>query len=432
MRDHALNLARIVRENRGDFFWIALGQSLTLLAALLSLKLLTNFLAPDEYGYFVLGLAIMGMTQQFSFGPIAQVVLRFQPICAQQGAGAVFRVTVKRLHRHTGLAILALTLTVAWIMSKSSAEWPRLLILTALAAIASGLNMSLLNILMAQGKHTRMVRRQLAEAWLRLLAALMAIWIFQPSAQAVMGGYASASILVALITWRGLLAPISGEEPAISQIKSTEKQMFVYAYPFILFGLLGSASLYGDRWIVQHCCGLAGVGIYAAIYQLANAPVMVLANVTNQLLLPIVFNHGNAELEREKAAGGHALALATLLLAGLFAVLAGVAFVFGKSLLTLLTAPAIAAHYRLLWPILAALALFHLAQLQAAKGFRLLRPGDYIVPKILHAAILLAFGGYLSEAWGMGGMTLALGISSAVYLLAMLYANSKIEAIPRH
>jgi len=63
---------------RVELFWVALGQGASLLLGILTLKLLTLLLGPEEYGRFVLLLTIPGMLNLFFYGPIGQAVSRSQ------------------------------------------------------------------------------------------------------------------------------------------------------------------------------------------------------------------------------------------------------------------------------------------------------------------------------------------------------------------
>ncbi|SMB23856.1 protein of unknown function [Sterolibacterium denitrificans] len=71
---------------RGELFWVALGQGCTLLLGVLTLKLLTVLLGPEEYGSFVLALSIAVI-----FVSVVEVILRssqrFEAILLEDNGG---------------------------------------------------------------------------------------------------------------------------------------------------------------------------------------------------------------------------------------------------------------------------------------------------------------------------------------------------------
>ena len=63
-----------------------------------------------------------------------------------------------------------------------------------------------------------------------------------------------------------------------------------YTTPIRLFAIFAIISQYSDRWVILANSNEALVGIYAAIYMIANAPVMLISNITSQYISPVVFD----------------------------------------------------------------------------------------------------------------------------------------------
>ncbi len=49
-------------------------------------------------------------------------------------------------------------------------------------------------------------------------------------------------------------------------------------------------TLYADRWILQSLAGEREVGMYVALYQIANAPIVLTIGIINQFFVPIIFD----------------------------------------------------------------------------------------------------------------------------------------------
>ena len=57
--------------------WIISGQMATITGALVSVRMLTEYLSPDQYGHFALGLSIAVMVNQLIFGGISNGIGRY-------------------------------------------------------------------------------------------------------------------------------------------------------------------------------------------------------------------------------------------------------------------------------------------------------------------------------------------------------------------
>jgi glycosyltransferase involved in cell wall biosynthesis len=80
-----------------------------------------------------------------------------------------------------------------------------------------------------------------------------------------------------------------------------------------------------------------------------------------------------------------------------------------------------------LWILVVALSLFHLAQQMTLLGFSTKRPSVYVVPKLIHSASFLLLAVGVGVNFGLAGIASALAISSGVYFLLVYRANWRIS-----
>ncbi len=412
--------------------WVALGQALAFLGALVSIKVLTVILGPGAYGELAIGMTIAGVLHMFVYGPLEQVVLRYTSVYRERGDLNVFFATVRMLHVRLGAIILfVLVLAVAVIHTLAGAAWSALALAGILFGLAGGINATLSSLHNAF-RHRRVAAyHQAGDVWLRLLLAVAAISSIGPQAPAALLGFLVATAFIALSQLHALRASgVVRATPARidpSTQRGVVAEFLKYGTPYLWFALFAWLGTYSDRWIILHYLDSHAVGMYAAAYQIANAPVILFVGMTNQLLVPLIFERaGAATTVAQVRAGERLLNHALVAYTGAIMVFVAAAYYFAEPLIVALTSREFAPAASLLWLICAGLGLGSIGQLLVVKGLCYNRPQDYVWPKVLQTTALLATALILVAPLGLTGIALALCVSGAVYIAATAIANHRL------
>ncbi|MBI2311635.1 MAG: oligosaccharide flippase family protein [Betaproteobacteria bacterium] len=418
-----------VRKEAG---WVVAGQVLAFAGSLAAVKVLTNVMPPESYGELALGLSIAGLITMFLFGPLGQVVLRFYSVCLDRGHLAPYFQVLQRLHLQAlALLMIACVPVAAATYAMSGASWAWLAGAAILFGVVSGLQGSLQSLFSAMRERKACALFQAADVWLRLAFALLIIRWAGTRGYWAMAGYllgAVAVVALQIAAVRGRHSPNagkSGEKPG--RIKELEAEFLAYGLPFVSFAGLAAISQYADRWLLQAFWSEQQVGIYAALYQVASAPLILTMGVVSQLIIPVVFARAGGLTEKARLSSGRRLLSHTLVALGLaFLAITLFAYVWGEWLVAWFTNPAFAAHGDVLWIIVLALSFFNLAQLMVASGLSLNRSRIYFWPKLGQAAGLLIAGYFLVQEWAIPGMASALLLSSLLYFAWVGGVNVKL------
>jgi O-antigen/teichoic acid export membrane protein len=170
--------------------------------------------------------------------------------------------------------------------------------------------------------------------------------------------------------------------------------------------------------------------MYAAAYQIANAPIVLFVGVTNQFLVPLIFERaGMATTAVQIQASMRLLYRALVSYIGAILFFVATAYYFAEPLIVALTSAEFAPAAHLLWLICAGLGLASIGQLLVIKGLCYNRPQRYIWPKVLQTFALLVTALVLVGPLGLTGIALALCVSGTVYISATVAANHRI-ALP--
>lgn len=421
----------IVRGTRSELLWIVAGQVLTLLLGMLTLKLLTYLLGPEEYGRFALGLTVAGTLNLFVYGPLSHAVARYFHICANRGSLEELNRLVKLLLQGIALSVLVVSIAVAMLAYTWTAAdfgWGLLI----LAALGYGVAGGTLSVWLAD-LNTRRERRsyavlQSADALLRLTGSVVLVLLVGVMGSAAMLGFLLGAIASLMLTWWVRKAPPAGTQSHRKLFgKDTLSREFgAYASSISLFAIPAIFASYGDRWIIQQLLTDAHVGIYVALAQIANAPANLILAVFSQTINPILFQRAGDTTSGESMRDSRQILYrAMLLLIGLLALMTVVSYVFGEWIVITLTSPDFAPYARLLWVLVLSAAIFQVAQALAAEAFLFNRPVLLFIPKMLHAVVFLGLSLWLVGSRQLEGVAIAAVIAAAVYLPLVLATNAR-------
>ena len=431
-------LRRIFEQTRslqGELAWIIVGQILGFIAGFAGVKILTNQMGAAGYGQLALGLTIAGVIHLFVYGPLANVVSRYFVAYRERGDLSLYFPALRSIYGKLAVLLpLFSALAAAIVYVKAGQFWAVIILLSCLLGIASGVNASFTSLQSAIRQRKVVALHQGADSWLRItLAVLFVVFGGKNGGWAILG-YLVGTILIVISqrffalrnediagNWNGL--PSNNRE----RLDECRREFRNYALPFVFFAVFAMVSMYGDRWVLQALNGESAVGIYAAIYQIAAAPVNIFFAMVNQLMVPIVFERA-ADMSKEvNVTESAALLRVTVIFSSVSALLIVlIAACFSEPLVRLITNAEFARYHQLLWVSVMGLSLFHIAQISTMKGLNYNQPRIYFWPKVAQAASFLVFGYLLAKPFPLVGVAYSVCFSSAIYLIAVLIVNRRL------
>jgi O-antigen/teichoic acid export membrane protein len=129
------------------------------------------------------------------------------------------------------------------------------------------------------------------ESWLKPCAALLIIWLWQPSVDAILVGYIIGFGLALMIFYRPYTNPVkrySGK--TLPKQPQLMRQIIRYAIPLFPLALVTWISTLSDRYIIAGLLDYKAVGIYAAAYSIAFQPFLIAGGIVELTIRPVYFN----------------------------------------------------------------------------------------------------------------------------------------------
>lgn len=279
----------------GELFWIGLGQALSILGALVGVRLMTQALTPTSYGELALGMTVVAFTQQILWGPLGNAASRFFAPAQESGKIHIYLSAVWRLVTKSSLLSLSL-IVVAGLGLWLSGYAPLIVIVGAalLLSLLDGYNGNLNGIQNAARQRMVVAWHQCLGTWLRYLVAVGLIYLCGSFSSVAMLGYCLGGlIVVGSQLWFlqhkivSLKSRDAADDPA--EVAQWVNRMVAYGWPFAAWGIFTWAQVASDRWALQSFGLTRDVGLYAVLFQLGYYPVSLLAGLFTQLTAPVLF-----------------------------------------------------------------------------------------------------------------------------------------------
>lgn len=368
-------LSRLVYFFRTDVIWVAIGQLVTLVVGLLSLKIYTNLFSTAQYAYIALMMAMAAWVWTGVYQPLNQTILRFFPLAESEGWKDSFLPYVFSIEKKLALIVLFISGTLLSYFYSVDKE-PSFLLLVSLSAcmgIVYGGVHGLISFFLAQRKRREVAFLQSTDSLLRLSGGVIAFYYFSNTEYATATGIVFGGVLyflLAILIFRKSLAFKSNT----SQLKDLTNKLEGFNRYFkkmVLIMLLNASVINLDKWLLFYLIGGDGFGKYAAIYVLAIAMTSILYLFFEMLGFPLIFKQ-TVPAYRQKI-------LDLLLLFYILSLTIIVLLVdnFGEILLLFLTTPNIATEKETFTLLVLACGFLNLGRLLMVQGLAQKEPGKY-------------------------------------------------------
>ncbi|WDP85955.1 MAG: hypothetical protein HUN05_13080 [Desulfobacter sp.] len=143
-------------------------------------------------------------------------------------------------------------------------------------------------------RHYRTVTQSVFEIGRFFMAVCLILWLSKPSAEMALAGFVLSGLVTMAVHFfflKELVVKSSGK-PQLDQDQSSItdiRRLTRFQRPLIISNLCVWVVIMTERWSLQYFGSLFEVGGYAAVYQLAFAPMIFLSNFFIILTEPIIY-----------------------------------------------------------------------------------------------------------------------------------------------
>lgn len=320
--------------------WIVIGQVVTVAGALVLVRVLTEYLDPEQYGQLALGLTVAGLVNQVVMGGIIASIGRFYSIAAEKNDLPGFLAASGGLMGYATLAVGAIALLlIIGLVSAGQGQW---LALTAAVLVFSVLSTytSALNGIQNAARQRRVVAIHSGmDAWLKIgLAVGLMVWL-GTSSTAVVIGYACSTLLIIASQFIFLRRLIKSQNKSSDTDNKWKPKMWAFSWPMTVGGLFNWGYYASQRWALELFTTTDDVGHFYALTQIAYTPISMAAAMLISFLTPILFSRAGAATDSDRIKSTHHVVIrVALLVFGFTLSAAGITFFIHDFIFSLLVA----------------------------------------------------------------------------------------------
>ncbi len=402
-----------------EFAYVVAGQMFTAAGAWGGVRLLTEVLSPHEFGLYMLAMTGANFVHQLVFAPLGAATQRFWAAALdRRSLSSYYRAVFQLATRCVAITVLvAFSIFVGcfWWLDRA---WYMLGGPTFVFAVSWGLLMVADNLHSAARWRGTVAAHQAVTHWLRWCCAALCAWKCHGTAAAAMWGATAGVLLSGISRCIALQRLLSQSRETHLEPLLWKSQLLEYFLPFTVCGIFTWAVTSSDRWALALSSSAHDVGLYAVLYQLAYFPCVLLGDVIQQFVGPILFEKmgdGSDQTRLLQAWRWHWRVFGIALLT--FGGICVLAWCFAEPLLELLAAP----NYRSYAAGLPLLALagsfFSLGQMLALLIIGMAGSRAILWVKISHAIAGIATNFLLAYFAGIPGLLVAMPVSAGLYLL---------------
>gem|GEM_PF-875931 len=388
-------------------------QMLPAAAGFLLVTILTRLLTVEQYGVYALAATTVAVLSSLADGWVSNSVLRFLANAEETGrASQVLRSGVLYVLGSDALVLAAAGLVGTFIYRGLPLDWLTFASFVAVLAVAASLTDTGQAALRAQTRVWAYGAFNAGRAFGRLAASALGAVVLPNALIGALLGWAASAWLIALsigVAFRSRLrADIA--PPQVSQ--AWFKTFMTYGAPVSLSLLLNVVLAEADRFLLQGFSGTHAVGIYSAVYQIANGAV-----IPSSLIMAATFPIFSRLYDRPDGRAQVAILMPgviRLFLVVAVPVMVGLAVV-SRPLLDLLTPRSYAVHSGLMLPVLAGVFFLGIGQ-YTTLGLLLAKRSELLMAVLAAAAcsnVLLNL--IMIPQLGMSGAAFATLVAYVVY-----------------
>jgi O-antigen/teichoic acid export membrane protein len=255
------------------------------------IRVLSEYLSPEQYGVLALLLTIPLFFNYVYAGGLSIALARFYSVAVEEDNFVGFQQASGRLFKIGAFSVAAAGLCLMiglYGIGQSQLIMP--VALTLLLSIFSSNFSAIIHMQSTARYRATVTLETLLEALLRFGFVLGGLLWIGGTTSVVLIGYTSSAVVVLCIS-QFIFANQTRHLKKTTQHNQHEWQLRLSRFikPFLIFGIFGWIQSASDRWALQAFTTEADVGKFAVLFQIGFLPMGMVGNFLGNLISPILY-----------------------------------------------------------------------------------------------------------------------------------------------
>ena len=276
-----------------DFFWIAASQFIALTVSIGLIKVLTNELTLESYGYYSLLMTIIIFSRQIIYDPTSYVVVKD---CGQlNGDDAKIIQRVKAIEFITDrlsfyLVIVSIIIFPSFYFLKLGAPIEGIIFIACVAYLVSngaqGIFFAILNIAKKRKAYALLV---VFDSCIKISLVVLFFAITSGELlESIVSITFGALISYAVIRWY-MSVYADSKSYCLTTTSGMAKSIFINSMPLYLPTAMMALKGVGDRWFIAAYIGVEELAVFNVLLQLGFSPIVMIIGVVQTFSAPVVY-----------------------------------------------------------------------------------------------------------------------------------------------
>ena len=420
-------IQRLIKE----FSWVVVGQIAALLGSVMLLRLLTESLDPTQFGQLALGLTIVGFANAVLMGGVVASVGRFYSIAAEENdLPSYLRAAFRMMSYATAVVVVIALVMVGVLLWFGYTQWLGLVIAALILSVLGGFNAAIGSIQNAARQRSIVALHTGLDPWLKILFIFILMLWLSSSSTAVLLCYAFASLLIFIsqLFFLKRLPQIRDVVILVSNKKEWTRKMWLFSWPFIIWGVFGWVQISSTRWALQTFGTTADVGYYSVLSQLGYIPIQTLISLFMTFLNPIIYAMAGNARDQARRENVSNLVIQIALVGIIITVLVTLfTYAFHRQIMVFLVAEQYWFVSAYLPILVAAGGVFGVAAVIAAKHLSFMSSKE-LMPASIGSSLIGIFAAFAGVYfYSIAGAAFAMLVHSVSYLILLFMVTSAQE-----
>ena len=424
----SLLLVTRVKRMAKEFSWVVVGQLAAFLGSLVLLNVLTERIVPEQFGQLALSLTIVGLVNAVVMGGFVNGIGRFYSISAEKNDLPGYLIASFKMMVCATAAVIIIALVMIGVLLCFRYSEAIVLVIAALVfSLLGGYNAALSSIQNAARQRSIVAFHTGLDPWLKILLIIGLMLWFDNSSTVALLCYSLAALLVMFsqlfFLWRS--PQMQADKCLGSSSEEWSREIWLYSWPFIIWGVFGWAQISSTRWALQSFGSTADVGYYAVLSQLGYVPIQTVIGVLMIYLNPIIYGMaGSATDESRRESVSVLVSRISLVGAAITALATLLAFFFHRQIVGFLVSEEYWLISKYLWILVAAGGIFGIASVIASKHLSFLS-AKKLIPASIGSSLIGIFAAFAGVYfYSFAGAAFAMIVHSMSYLILLLMVST--------